>query len=118
MPLLTACPDRVGLQALIDSTLPEADAAEITSHIDTCEHCQHALEELAGDESVLPGASRSRAIDSKAMDTTLRLAAQKLKSEIELADSCADEADPATLDDLSLEFLDPADKPGCLGRLR
>ncbi|MEX2140367.1 MAG: serine/threonine-protein kinase [Pirellulales bacterium] len=48
------CPDRAVLEALLASSLTDADQAATESHVESCPRCQERLEALAGVAAVLP----------------------------------------------------------------
>src|SRR5207249_371453 len=52
----TPCPDATRLSALLHHELPGEEQAELIGHLDSCDCCQKALEELAtgGDRTLIP----------------------------------------------------------------
>jgi serine/threonine protein kinase len=109
----TPCPDQGRLQKLLDSGLPPPEQAEVVQHLDDCVGCQQALEGLATGEwawaEPARGCGGARPPDESAFWPALR--------PVEAAVTVASPEPPPTPEDVSLDFLSPADDPKYLGRL-
>jgi serine/threonine protein kinase/uncharacterized protein with WD repeat len=119
MHVKTPHPDETQLQALLRSGLTEAVQSEIVAHLDSCECCRTALEELAGD-APLPAAVRHDTPQPPSSNSAYWPALREIKQEIADPSTSATTAMPnasATKEDLSLDFLVPADEPEYLGKL-
>ncbi|MFL5340639.1 MAG: protein kinase domain-containing protein [Gemmataceae bacterium] len=108
----TPCPDPVELRKLVQGTLAPETQAELESHLGGCARCQAALERLSamqpswGDMAGQLG--RPAAVDPALGDVMERLRAEP---------PGATAADHLTESDQRLDFLDPPEKPGQLGKL-
>src|SRR5260370_26792937 len=47
MSATSSCPDPARLHSLLNAQVAEAEQAELTSHLESCENCQQKLDELA-----------------------------------------------------------------------
>jgi Tol biopolymer transport system component len=114
------CPDRLRLQGLLETSIPEAEQADLVGHLDSCTDCQHSLEEMAAGSS-WPGAARAADTPQPPSDSAYWVALRKVenqalaRTEITSAPEEADGPDAAA--PVSLDFLNPSDRPGSLGRL-
>jgi hypothetical protein len=96
--------DRSRLRLLLDDALPEGDQADLATHLESCESCRRALEEMAaesrwwGDARLLDGQPIAPdRIDDSAAET--------------IGDHSSSGYGP------SLGFLSPSEEPGSLGRM-
>ncbi len=113
----TPCPDRDKLKGLLDTNIPEEEQASLIGHLDACEGCQESLEALASGDFAWADAVQP------ANDPPATSAFWPALQELERDDgerttapvgaAVAEETD----DELSLDFLQPADDPSYLGRL-
>ncbi len=104
---LQSCPDVSDLQRLLEGLLPEQDQADLNAHLGECAACQQRLDDLIAGQGFWSEVARhlkSAHADIEA-GTATRCAARPGEA--------SDQAD----DDLTLEFLQPSDKPDSLGRL-
>jgi len=113
----TPCPDRDRLRKLLEpSSAP--DQSEIVGHLDDCEGCQHELEALATGEwswaEQARGCGHAKPPDQSAFWPALRAveggAAVATPPPVTTAE-------PPAPEEVSLDFLSPADDPQFLGRL-
>lgn len=104
------CPDVTRLQALLDGTLPEESQAAMATHLESCSHCRHQLELLAGGNAVLPQDPAA----SEHRSPSLEQAMLRLKGEFSEATQTVGETQGAPL---SFGFLGRSDNPRHLGRL-
>ncbi|MBS0201634.1 MAG: serine/threonine protein kinase [Planctomycetes bacterium] len=110
---MTSCPTTEELQRLLDESLSGDQQALLQSHIDGCVACQKVLESLvAGGESWDEAAMHLRAGSSGPMEPVLSEAVRRIKDD-EFAAAHRPTNDPAQL----VDFLQPSDQPGSLGRL-
>ena len=106
-----ACPDTARLKALLEARLPADDCAQLTEHVDACESCQQALDDLTAGHSSWPEwAPQLR--PSSEEETALQQAMERLSTEAATIDLPA-----PPVEDLSLDFLSPSGNPDHLGRL-
>ncbi len=121
----TDCPSAADLRKLIDGSAAMDDQSRITAHLDCCETCQQSIERLAGSNSRLlecaSGAKAARPGGDSAYWPALR---QLERAIIKVPNSSmsttraevAGEATPHP-DSAALDFLDPAEQPGTIGKL-
>src|SRR3954469_16331894 len=109
----TPCPDKARLQKLLDSGFSPPQQTAVVPHLDECVGCQQALEGLATGEwnwaEPARGCGGARPPDQSAFWPALR--------SVEAGVTVASPEAPPTPDDVSLDFLSPADDPKYLGRL-
>src|SRR5947209_13599849 len=110
----TPCPDRDHLKGLLDCSLSPSEQERLAKHLDDCETCRQALDELAGDAAPLLAAARGLAEEPAVPATVVR---QGLDAGEGPSEGRATRSGPAVDADLSLEFLSPSDQPGHLGRI-
>ncbi|HEY1377210.1 MAG TPA: protein kinase [Gemmataceae bacterium] len=113
----TPCPDRDRLQKLLDSGLPPPDETDVVRHLDDCPGCQQALEGLATGEwswaEPARGCGGAKPPDQSAFWPALRSVEAAVAVE-----TTAASPDPVTVpEEVSLDFLSPAEDPAYLGRL-
>jgi serine/threonine protein kinase len=94
----------------LHDNLPPAEQVELNGHLEICPDCQRTLEECAANRASWADAPRYLGQPGPTRDQALRDVMDRLKT----APHAADEADD---DPLPLDFLDPSDRPGSLGRL-
>jgi eukaryotic-like serine/threonine-protein kinase len=112
----STCPEPNHLAQLLGGMLPEDEHRELTGHLDGCADCQAALERLAVGDTGLPTAIRAVA------DEELPPSRSKYWHAIEELEQ---EPTPtlrsgrlaARMTSILLEFLEPTETPGYLGRL-
>ena len=109
-----ACPPAELLKALLDGTLPEDQQLPTQSHVDGCAACQHVLETLvAGTESWDAAVGHLRGKSAPPDAAILSAAIRNLKAD-EFIEASAREGSAAMK---PLDFLEPSDQPGSIGRL-
>jgi serine/threonine-protein kinase len=106
------CPEPARWQDLLNGRLPEGEQAALAGHLETCTDCQQTLEGMAVDPPSLAQAIRHLSREPSAPPEALRLAMRRLTGE-----SPATAAGPEGEGGPDLDFLDPPDGPGQLGRL-
>jgi hypothetical protein len=111
------CPDRLRLQGLLETSIPEAEQADLIGHLDSCTDCQHSLEEMAGGSSwsgVVQPTDTPQPPSGSAYWAALKKVEKDVlaRTQITSGPEGTDTAAPVALD-----FLNPSDRPGSLGRL-
>jgi WD40 repeat protein len=117
--ICTECPEPAELRRLISGSLPPEEQSQLTAHLDSCEMCQKAIEHIAaGGSGLLDCACQTN--ETNPEDTSAYWPAlRKLEREVlrpALSAVTLPGAD-ASFPEISLEFLDPAEEPGTLGKL-
>jgi WD40 repeat protein len=116
----TECPPTADLERLVRGRLTEARCAAISEHIGACSSCQQRLEALAGGAEELAANLRECTKNTPPTDSAYYKALAAAEDEVRataafLNGSAGDEA-PARVE-MELEFLQPTDEPGRLGKL-
>src|SRR5260370_39401769 len=111
MKKLTSCPSRERLEELLDARLPAEENTRLVEHVDHCDRCQAALDEMTSASATL---LRDYTPGARAVEPALQQAIERLASEPALVEAPV-ESPPAQ--PLSLDFLSPSDNPAHLGRL-
>jgi hypothetical protein len=109
----TPCPDTTDFQHLLDELLPQERQAALKGHLETCAGCRQALEALAGGGELAGAAARHLGRPSAKPGVALRRVMNELCG-------LRREVTPAAHDsnvDTALDFLDPPESPGHVGRL-
>jgi WD40 repeat protein len=103
------CPDPARWKELLEGALPDHNQAALGGHLETCVRCQQTLEGLAAGRAAWGAAARHLVGEREGDAPALRRALADLEAAV------AGPAGPA--DEPPLDFLDPPEKPGQLGRL-
>jgi eukaryotic-like serine/threonine-protein kinase len=115
----TECPEPAQLRRLINGSLSHEEQVQLTAHLDSCESCQQAIEHIAaGGSGLLDCVSRSKDVrpdDTSAYWPALRKLEREVLKPPVMAATLAHV--DGTYPDVSLDFLDPAQEPGTLGKL-
>jgi serine/threonine protein kinase len=98
------CCDTNRLRLLLDDELPTPAQVELVGHLDECQECQQALEELAADKPWWHELRRLHGLEKRDQSSAPPTA--------EYGRTASEEQGP-----LALDFLDPCDDPQHLGRL-
>ena len=112
------CVDPSRLHLLLEDDLPEQEKGPLEAHLETCESCRAALEELAGEPRWWEEARRHVPRDlapSPSLHTTGDHG--PVVASDEDGDAPAPRTGPRVLGDLWLDFLAPSEDPKTLGRL-
>jgi serine/threonine protein kinase len=112
----SSCPDFALLRRSFESLLTDQEQAELAAHLEECDVCQAAIEELACGDGFLPGHLRALAQGPTGNPPGLKRVIDVLRDEFE---STAAQAEPPTDSEELLKLLDPPDpdSPGDLGKL-
>ncbi|MDZ4818326.1 MAG: serine/threonine-protein kinase [Planctomycetota bacterium] len=117
----TVCPPPTTLNELLSGQLREEDSATVTKHLDTCQACQVTLEQLAVGDTPVMQPQRVAATEKPSSDSAYWPAVEKLRSHLAVAETQMGVSDDTATDDDdeagALDFLDPPQAPGSLGRL-
>jgi WD40 repeat protein len=114
--ITTECPPQAELEKLLRGRCTEARNAALCEHVGACPECQRRLDRLAGSASDLAERLRECECEQPPKDSAYWRAMKSAEEELRQtaifpADTPAPEGDP------DLDFLQPADKPGRLGKL-
>lgn len=104
-----SCPDPANLQALMEGTLPDVQQAELTDHLEHCGSCQDTVEQLAASPIDWAIAARHLHYRQEPVEALLHQVVNE--------DPTPSIRGTTPVDELPLDFLKPAAKPGQLGRL-
>ena len=111
---LTACPAPAAWKELLEGSLPEAEQADLSAHLEGCAACQRALHDQVASDGSWAGLARRLAGEQPEVGPALRQALAALTGHGPAVETQA-EAAPAA--ELPLDFLGPPAQPGHLGRL-
>lgn len=115
----TECPPQAELEKLLRGRCTEARNAALCEHVGACPACQERLDRLAGSASDLAERLRECECEQPPKDSAYWRALSAAENELSatvLFPPDGRHAD-APGGDLKLDFLQPAEKPGHLGRL-
>src|SRR5262249_35178961 len=115
-PICTECPEPAKLKQLIASALPEEEQSGLVAHLDACESCQKKIELIAAGG---PGHTdcTSRYDDTRPENGSPHCTAvRRLERELKPAPLAVTQTD-WKMPEISLDFLDPPEEPGTLGKL-
>ncbi|HEV3142381.1 MAG TPA: hypothetical protein VGZ47_00690, partial [Gemmataceae bacterium] len=110
----TSCPNPAELRKLLDANLTPEEQARLPQHVDACPQCQAALERMSAGKESWADIAKHLAEPNAPAEPGLAKAMGVLQAE---ADKSETAAEPKPADDGKLEFLDPPQKPGEIGRL-
>jgi serine/threonine protein kinase len=115
-PICTECPEPAKLKQLIASALPEEEQSGLVAHLDACESCQKKIELIAAGGSGLTDCF-SRYDDTRPENASAYwTAVRRLERELKPAPLAVTQTD-WKMPEISLDFLDPPEEPGTLGKL-
>src|SRR6266568_5124582 len=108
------CPDEGELRKLIDGGASPDEQAALTEHLDSCADCRAALDRLSAGRESWADVRRQLADAPEPASPALAGAMDQLE-----ADAAREEttAEPTPAAERKLDFLDPSEVPGQLGRL-
>lgn len=110
------CPDKQQLKSLLEDQLPDLEQADLAAHLETCQDCQHTLENLAAEGDAWQklarhlGHSNSPGKQDQALDQVVEDLSCK---ETYAFPPCQSKSNSGA----DLFFLQPSQKPGSIGRL-
>ncbi len=103
------CPATEQLAAALQGKQSSPAEAELAAHLAECSACQARLEEMAGGSGWLETRAQAHAAANLPASASLHEAMRALESR-------SDSAAPETAAPVKLDFLQPSDQPGLLGR--
>src|ERR1041384_7637470 len=112
--MTTSCPDRASWQQLVDGTLPEAQQADLTAHLDSCAACRSVVDGLSTVGDSMVGMAGHLRQPTPPADTALQNVINDIKSGTHTEET---QGEPPRPRDADLAFLAPPAQPGHLGRL-
>jgi WD40 repeat protein len=101
-------------EELLNAELPSEEQSALGEHLETCARCQQTLEQLAAGSETWSGAARHLGEGGHAVEAALQRVVSELESE---QGQLPTQAEAERGEELNLDFLSPAEKPGLLGRL-
>ena len=108
------CPTSERLKSLLDGTMPEAEQQATQSHVDGCAACQRNLEALvAGTESWDAAVGHLRDDTPPPVLEGMSEVLERMKGD-EFVEAAVTQA---AVSARPLDFLEPSDRPGSIGRL-
>lgn len=107
-----SCPTEAQLRDLVNGSLSDIDAQPLELHLDRCDACQQAVQELAADGMFWKSAAASLS-DDKITGPGLDRMLETLQHQ-----SREDAEEIGEAIELKLSFIEPATEPGTIGRLR
>src|SRR5260221_14192466 len=109
-----SCPDPVQLRKLVDGSAAPDEQAALALHLDGCAQCQAALDQMTGGRDSWGDVAKQLAEPPAPDEPALALAIKELHAETGRMETAAE---PKPVTDTKLDFLDPPETPGHLGRL-
>src|SRR6266849_4696061 len=109
-----ACPEPARWKGLLQGSLPDAEQVLLTGHLETCGRCQQTLEGMAAGRAAWGAAARHLGGEPGGEHPALQRALADLEAQPG-APLTQGPTDPA--EEPPLDFLDPPEEPGQLGRL-
>src|SRR5689334_18141914 len=110
MPQQPSCPEPALLHSLLNSQLSPTDEKALTTHLESCPRCRQSLQGLAASNESWSALAQHLNQQSTADEGGLT-------EVLNAACSAVPGSDTAEENDVNLDFLDPPDEPGHLGRL-
>ena len=114
----THCPPTADLERLVRGRLTEARAAAIAEHIGSCSNCQQRLDAISGSCDDITSNLRECTKDTPSSDSAYYKALAAAEDEVRATAAFLNgSADTHPIVDEKLDFLQPTDEPGRLGKL-
>jgi serine/threonine protein kinase len=113
--MTATCPQVEAWQALLKGSLSEAEQTALSAHLETCASCQQALEGLVASKESWSGTAKD--LHQRPSDPTGKLGEAMARLKAGAAPS-ATLTDGGTGQGIDLDFLQPSQHPGHLGRLK
>jgi serine/threonine protein kinase len=110
---VSQCPDRAEIEGLVCGRLPPDRLDFLERHVDGCEKCRRALEELYGVGSIRPPGPPP---EYHPPSDSLRIVIEQLQA-TPRPDPTPSTAHPETRPRKAHSFLQPTDRPGFIGRI-
>jgi hypothetical protein len=106
------CPSAAQLRGLVDGSLSDSEADSLQLHLERCETCQGALQEIVADGDFWKSAAENLS-DGEAAGPGLERVVEELQHQ-----SPEDAEEMGEAIELKLSFIDPPTEPGTIGRLK
>jgi serine/threonine protein kinase len=110
------CPPADDLDRLIHGRLSDPETAAVTDHVGHCTGCQQRMEELASEDTRLTDVVRQAAANRPPADSALWSALSAVEADVATG-TFDGHGEFRRSGELKLDFLQPAETPGRLGRL-
>lgn len=110
--MTTPCPSTSDLHGLVNGSLSDSEADSLQLHIESCESCQNALQEMAADGDFWKSAVQSLS-DNEAAGPALERVVDELQHQ-----SPEDAEAMGEAIELKLSFIEHPTEPGTIGRLK
>ncbi|NQV26745.1 MAG: protein kinase [Rhodopirellula sp.] len=110
--MTTPCPSTTDLRGLVNGSLSDSEADSLQLHLERCETCQKALQEIVADGDFWQSASQNLS-DDEAVGPGLEQVVEELQQQ-----SPEDAEEMGEAIELKLSFIDPPTEPGTIGRLK
>jgi eukaryotic-like serine/threonine-protein kinase len=110
--MTTPCPSTTALRGLVNGSLSDSEADSLQLHLERCETCQNALQEIAADGDFWQSAAQNLS-DDEAAGPGLERVVEELQHQ-----SPEDAEEMGEAIELKLSFIDPPTEPGTIGRLK
>ena len=106
------CPSVVQLRGLVDGSLTDSEAESLQLHLERCETCQGALQEIVADGDFWESAAENFS-DGEVAGPGLERVVEELQQQ-----SPEDAEEMGEAIELKLSSIDPPTEPGTIGRLK
>jgi serine/threonine protein kinase/formylglycine-generating enzyme required for sulfatase activity len=106
------CPDADRIRGLVDGSLSDAEADELQLHIEGCQTCQAAIQELVADGSFWESVGEHLGTEQSSGPELERVMEELRQQSPEEAEQIGEAIE------LKLSFIDPPVEPGTIGRLQ
>ncbi len=110
--MTTPCPSTTDLRGLVNGSLSDSEADSLQLHLERCETCQNALQEIVADGDFWQSAAQNLS-DDEAAGPGLERVVEELQHQ-----SPEDAEEMGEAIELKLSFIDPPTEPGMIGRLK
>lgn len=110
--MTTPCPSAADLHGLVNGSLSDSEADSLQLHLERCETCQNALQEIVADRDFWKSAADNLS-DDEAAGPGLEQIVDELQHR-----SPEDAEEMGEAIELKLSFIDPPTEPGTIGRLK
>ena len=106
------CPDADRIRGLVDGSLSDAEADELQLHIESCQTCQAAIQELVADGTFWESVGEHLGAEQSSGPELERVMEELRQQSPEEAEQIGEAIE------LKLSFIDPPVEPGTIGRLQ
>lgn len=110
--MTTPCPSTTDLRGLVNGSLSDSEADGLQLHLEQCETCQNALQEIVADGDFWQSAAQNLS-DDEAAGPGLERVVEELQQQ-----SPEDAEEMGEAIELKLSFIEPPVEPGTIGRLQ